>query len=117
MRSDVGLERKCVHLKLRRGVHTAMRELLLRRDMSLQEVLNAFVEEVVQGNRSAIGVVDRLAAEKLRRKLGPLKPKKCMRGSDIQHPVFEHDADSLYALIQEGGLDDDIVDPDEGTDD
>jgi hypothetical protein len=60
---------------------------------------------------------DRLAAEKLRRKLGPLKPKKCMRGSDIQHPVFEHDADSLYALIQEGGLDDDIVDPDEGTDD
>jgi len=115
MRSEVALERKCVHLKIRRGVHAALRQELLRRDLSLQEAMDAFAEEVVSGRRSTLGVLDRLAAEKLRRKLGPLQPKAPSRMSDVRHPVFEHDEESLYALIQEG--DDEAQDLDGPVDD
>lgn len=114
MRSDRMLERKCVHVKLRKAVHTALRHEMLSRGLSIQEVVDRFAEEFIQGKKGAVSIVNRAAAEKIRRQMEPLMPAKKRRRPC--GPVIEEvDHDGLYELISEAT--DADADTDEDEDD
>ena len=100
MRSDSSIERKCVHVKLRKAVHTALRHEMLSRGLSIQEVVDRFAEELVHGQKGAVSIVNRAAAEKIRRQMEPLVPAK--GPGRHRGPVIEEvDHDGLYELISE----------------
>lgn len=119
MISDTSIERKCVHLKIRRAIHNELRRILLPRELSMQEVFDYFAEEVASGVPAALSILNRAGAKKLRRKLGELKTKKPSKLRVKSQPelgTFEDGDESMYALISDGMQTFDADDPSDADD-
>ena len=110
MRRDIFQSRKCVHVKLDKEVHAALRAKLFRHGISMQEVFDEFARLVAEGNTRASGIVDSLVARGLREAIdGHVSKRKKHRES-----FGELDSESLYNLIN--GNDNDAREKDPESD-
>lgn len=96
MRTDLLQDRKCVHVKLDKEVHAALRSRLFQHNLSMQEVFDEFAKLVVSEDNRAEKIVERLVMRKVKEAIEG-KPKK-----QRDRSVNELDHDALYDLIEEG---------------
>lgn len=95
MRTDLFQDRKCIHVKLDKGVHAALRTRLFQHNLSMQEVFDEFAKLIATDDPKAIKIVEQLIMRKIRAEIEG-KPKRHDRS------VSELDHDALYDLIEEG---------------
>ncbi len=99
-RTDIFHDRKCIHVKLEKDVHAALRARLFQHNVSMQEVFDEFARQFVSGDASANRIVDRYVMKKVQALIaGEKKPRR----SAV--PINELDHDALYHLIGEGEAD------------
>ncbi len=80
--------KKSVHFNLTKSGHTAFRMACVQRELSMQEVIEAFVQKIVIENKTFINFLDEVKENK------KLKITKKFSSSDI---------DSIYDLLEEEG--------------
>ncbi len=93
LRADVFQDRKCVHLKLSKEVHSALRARLFMHGVSMQDAFDEFARQLVEGKKSASVILESLIDKKL---------KEAVAGKfqDSRNKKFsELDAEALYSLI------------------
>jgi hypothetical protein len=95
MLSDIHLDRKCVHIKLRKSVHLALRRELLAHGVSMQELFDAVASELVSGNKHALALLERVKEISLERLINGARRVD-------ETPVDELDSEALYKLIERG---------------
>lgn len=101
-RTDVFHDRKCVHVKLDKDVHAALRARLFQHNVSMQEVFDEFARQFVSGDAGANRIVERYVMRKVQALIaGEKKPRR----SAMQINELDHDA--IYNLIDEEGIDPD----------
>jgi hypothetical protein len=82
-------------VKLDKDVHFQLKVILFKYDLSIQEILEAFVEDLILEQPRAMSFLSDLVKTKVKRRLEPIRydPK------DRSVPDF--DTDALYDLIAE----------------
>lgn len=107
MRTDILQDKKCIHVKLNKDVHVALRSRLFRNNLSMQEVFNEFAKSIVSDETYATKIIENIVMRKVRALIEgrPLRQK-----SDLDQRISELDHDVLYDLIEEG-----TTDPDEAA--
>lgn len=103
MRTDLLQDRKCVHVKLDKEVHAALRAKLFQHNLSMQEVFDEFAKLFAGDDRRAESIVENLVKRKVKEAIEG-KPKRPRDRS-----VGELDHDALYDLIEDSN------DPDEAA--
>lgn len=106
MRTDLLQDRKCVHVKLDKEVHAALRARLFQHNLSMQEVFDEFAKLIASDDSRANRMLEQLVMRKVRDAIEG-KPKRVRERS-----VGELDHDTLYDLIEEGSKPDE---PDEAA--
>lgn len=93
MRADIFQTKKCVHLKLDKEVHSALRAHLFKHGVSMQDVFDEFARQLVEGKKSASVVLESLISKKLKQVIeGKNRDKNNQKFSEL-------DVESLYSLI------------------
>lgn len=92
MRSDILADRKCVHIKLSKDVHFALRAKLFKHNISMQELFDEFARLVATDTPRADFIVNSLVSKKLKFALEGKKPKK-------KETIRDLDAEALYNMI------------------
>jgi len=95
VRHDLFQDRKCVHVKLEKETHAALRSELFQQGISMQEAFDEFALQLVEGGRSARAIVDTLVTRKLREAIDGRISKRKKRNQGFG----ELDSESLYSLI------------------
>lgn len=96
-RMDIFHDRKCIHVKLEKNVHAALRAKLFQHNVSMQEVFDEFACQFVAGDGPANRIVDRYVMRKVQAMIdGEKKPRRNAMG------LNELDHDTLYSLIGGG---------------
>ena len=91
--ADIFQRRKCVHLKLSKEVHAALRACLFKHGISMQDVFDEFARQLVEGGRSANVVLESLVSRKLKEQIsGKIRPRRNEKFGEL-------DAEALYSLI------------------
>ena len=98
MMPDLFHESKCIHIKMRKDTHTALRMLLFKHGISIQEILNEFASQLVLGSNSSRRIMESAAHRKLRETLESTASPR----SKQQTSFGELDSDTLYSLINNG---------------
>jgi hypothetical protein len=93
MRHDIFQSRKCIHVKLTKEVHAALRARLFQHGISMQDVFDEFARQVAEGSPRAIAIVDGLVNRKLREVIDGKPKKRRIEG------FGELDSEALYSLI------------------
>lgn len=93
--------RQCVHIKMNKVVHSALRIILLQKNLHLQELLEEFANNLVAGDNYAIKILEDLLQKKMSEKLRK-KNKKQKKNNKVStlFKVDEQDANMLYKLIE-----------------
>lgn len=94
MRADIFQARKCVHVKLTKEVHAALRARLFQHNISMQEAFDEFAKQVVEGTRSGNIMIEAVVNRKLKEVLEGKTSKSTKNES-----FGELDSESLYHLI------------------
>lgn len=104
MRTDLFTERKCVHVKLDKDVHSALRSKLFHQNLSMQEVFDEFARLIAAGDARAEKIVEQLVMRKIKDQLeGKTSKKKKLKN------ISELDHDALYDLIEKDPHDDEAA--------
>lgn len=100
MRSDLLDERKCLHVKIMKDAHTALRQEALARNISIQEIVNELAEAIARKEPYTIRLLDRIAAAKLQRRL---EAAEAPHGVDVRKNkrMGDLDADAMYQIIRQ----------------
>jgi len=91
MRSDLFDERKCVHIKISKEVHFALRSKLFKHNISMQELFDEFARVVATESPKGQFFVDAVVNKKLKNALEGKKKKRDSLG--------EFDSETLYSMI------------------
>ena len=96
MRSDIFVSRKCVHIKLKKDVHAALRERLLKYNVTMQDLFSDFAEVMCKETGRSDKFIQSVANRKL---------KELIEGKDEKREVKELiignlDSEALYNLIE-----------------
>ena len=92
LRQDLFFDKKCLHIKMDKEVHLALRSYCLQRGTSMQSVLSEFANLVASGDKRAQSIIDSYVLKKVK------EPKKRMKRKNL--PILsEPDKESLYDLI------------------
>lgn len=92
---DIFRDKKCIHIKLNKETHTALKILLFEKKMSMQEVFEEFAQQLVEQTTSGKKVLRSVSTKKMeaflagRTRLIRKQPEK----------MNEVDVDSLYDVI------------------
>lgn len=95
MRADILQDKKCVHIKLDKQVHLALRSKLFHHDISMQEVFDAFAKLLVSEDARANRILEQVIIQKVKDAIEG-KPKKQKDSS-----INELDHSVLYDLISD----------------
>ena len=94
MRADIFQYKKCVHLKLDKEVHSALRAKLFEHGVSMQDTFDEFARHLVEGKKSATIILESLIRKKLREEIdGKLRKKRNEKFGEL-------DSEALYSLIE-----------------
>lgn len=102
MRSDILVDKKCVHIKLSKEVHFALRTKLFKHNISMQELFDEFARLVAEDAPKGQSIVDHIVNKKIKLTLSTssLSSKKSRRKKE---QFKEFDSEALYNMIN--GLD------------
>jgi uncharacterized protein YaaW (UPF0174 family) len=95
MKSDILASRKCIHIKLNKGVHASLRALMFKHGLSMQEVFEDFAKALVTEDSKATRLLEELVVRKLQESLENLKRNR------KDERVDELDHDALYNMINQ----------------
>jgi hypothetical protein len=96
-RSDILRDKKCIHIKLDKKVHAALRAKLFKFNISMQEVFNEFAAGVAAEDNRSNRILESIVSKKIKDALE--NPPELRKRKDIG--FGELDADALYNLISE----------------
>lgn len=94
MRTDILADKKCVHVKLDKKTHTALRTALFKYNISMQDLFEECARLVATETSRGQTIVDSIVSRKIKEAINGVKNKKDVSYSDI-------DADALYNMINE----------------
>jgi hypothetical protein len=94
MRSDILFDKKCVHFKLSKEVHFALRAKLFKCNISMQELFDEFARLVATDAPRALSIVDSIISKKVKSELSGIKRHK-------KETISELDVDTLYNMIND----------------
>jgi len=97
-RVDLFQDRKCIHIRLEKDVHTAFRQLMFEYGLSMQEIINEFARRASEKDPKAIKIIDQYAKFKIDEQLKKLQSPVVKKANE---KVSELDHDTLYDLIEE----------------
>lgn len=93
LRQDLFQDKKGLHVKLDKEVHTALRTLCFQRGITMQDIFCEFARLLITSDKRATGLLDSFILKKLNKSTKPQNKRKKM-------PTFsEPDKESLYDLI------------------
>jgi len=95
MRTDILLDKKCVHIKLDKDVHTALRSKLFKHNVSMQDLFEECATLVATDNFRGQTIVELIVKRKINEALTGKKKKR------KEIVVSEVDTDTLYNMINE----------------
>lgn len=93
MRTDVFADRKCVHIKLSKEVHFALRSKLFKHNISMQELFDEFARLVAEDTAKGQSVIDSIINRKLKIAVSGIKKKR------KRESLGEFDSETLYNMI------------------
>lgn len=99
MRSDLFLARKCIHIKLTKEVHSALRAQLIKRGLTMQEVMEEISGLIASDDRHVEKILDNYTKRKLSKEIERLQNP----GPKPKERIGELDQDALYDLINTNG--------------
>jgi arginine deiminase len=92
MRSDLFSDRKCVHFKINKEVHFALRAKLFKHNISMQELFDEFARTIASDSPKAQTFIDSVVSKKLKQALSGERKRR-------KEPVGDFDAETLYNVI------------------
>lgn len=93
MRTDIFSKKKCVHIKLDKNIHFALRMKLFKHNLSMQDLFNEIARLVAEDTPKGQSIVESIINKKVKfAMLGKEKAKKNEYNSDL-------DNETLYNMI------------------
>jgi len=96
MRTDLFSDRKCVHFKIDKEVHFALRAKLFKHNISMQELFDEFARLVASDTAKGQSIIESIVNRKVRQALAGQKPRK------RKETIGELDSETLYNIINSG---------------
>lgn len=93
MYADVFRDKKDIHIALDKAVHAALRGVMFKHGLSMQECLNEFARLVAAGDKRAMKIVEDLVVRKVAEQIGGFTGKKNNK------PLGDIDRDAMYSII------------------
>ena len=91
MRTDLFEDRKCVHIKLTKEVHFALRAKLFKHNISMQELFDEFARLVASDSSRGQYVIDSIVNRKIKEAISGERRKR--------ETIGEFDSETLYNMI------------------
>jgi len=101
MRADLFTDRKCVHFKISKEVHFALRAKLFKHDISMQELFDEFARLVASDTVKGQSIIDSIVNRKLKKALSGTVEKKRKE----RETIGDLDSETLYNIINGLGND------------
>jgi len=95
MRHDVFQDRKCVHVKLEKETHAALRTVLFQQGISMQEAFDEFAKQASEGSANGKRIIEAVSERKLREAIDGRMSVRRKRNQGFG----ELDSEALYNLI------------------
>jgi hypothetical protein len=97
MRADILSDDKCVHVKMNKETHLALRGLLFKHNISMQDVFGECANQLADGTKIGMTIIETVVNRKLRAALEGTSLKSRRRDR-----LSELDSETLYSLINSG---------------
>ena len=97
MRADILSDNKCVHVKMNKETHIALRGLLFKHGISMQDVFGECANQLADGTKIGMTIIENVVNRKLRAALEGTSTRGRRREG-----LSELDSDTLYSLINSG---------------
>lgn len=95
MRTDIFLEKKCVHIKLEKDTHAALRAKLFRHNITMQDLFEECAALVASETARGQSLVESIVKKKISQIIDGKKRKR----KTVQ--ITEADNDTLYSIIND----------------
>lgn len=92
MRPDVFVDKKCIHVKLNKETHAALRTKLFKHSISMQDLFEECARLVATETPRGQSIVESIVNRKIKEAISGNKKKKDISFGDL-------DADTLYNMI------------------
>jgi hypothetical protein len=94
MRADLFADRKCVHFKISKEVHFALRAKLFKHNISMQELFDEFARSVASDTPKGQAFIDSIVNKKLKQAIsGEISRRR------KKEPMGDFDTETLYNMI------------------
>jgi hypothetical protein len=97
LRSDLFDAKKSVHIKLKKDLHTALRERLFKHNLTMQDIFQDLAESLVADSSRCEKLIQKIVTKKLKKILEGRTPHK----ESKKMILGELDSDTLYSLLEE----------------
>lgn len=97
MKHDILADRKGIHLKMDKVVHAKLRARLFMEGLSMQEVIEEFIAQYINGSPAMDKIISNLVNRKINNAIQGLR----MHPKRSDEPISELDRDRLYNLIND----------------
>lgn len=95
MRTDIFLEKKCVHIKLEKDTHSALRAKLFRHNITMQDLFEECAALVASGTDKGQSLVETIVKKKIKQIIdGKKRTRKTVQ-------ITEADNETLYSMIND----------------
>lgn len=94
LRGDLLVDKKCVHIKLDKDTHTALRSLCFHKGISMQDIFEVFARALCEGDSKAIGIIDKTILQRLNL---PKRASKYRKKTATE--LGDKEKDALYDMI------------------
>lgn len=95
MRTDIFLEKKCVHIKLEKDTHAALRAKLFRHNITMQDLFEECAALVASETVRGQSLVESIVKKKISQIIDGKKRKR----KTVQ--ITEADNETLYSIIND----------------
>jgi hypothetical protein len=92
MSSDILLDKKCIHVKLDKDTHGALRAKLFKHNITMQDLFEECARLVATETAKGQNIVDSIVNRKIKEAISGVKKKKQIIVSDME-------AEALYNMI------------------
>lgn len=94
MRHDIFIDKKSIHIKLSKDIHTALRERLLKAGITMQDLFQDAAELILTDSPRAQKTLDNISRKKMKRYLEGGNKKQT-------RALGELDTETLYSLLEQ----------------
>lgn len=91
MAYDIFTEKKCVHIKFDKRLHSALRQKLFLHDISMQQAIEGIAELVLEDNSLSDSILKRISRLRMIRSLEKIDRRKELESVDKE---------TLYSLLE-----------------